>query len=135
MYNIKTLLYRSLFALFAIFALGCSSDLLDADSNSKELAKKGGKGNGNGNGGGSSGGTGSGTYTISPAGQYALNVVFFQPTDIQASQQTLDDISDLMLYIQSYYSKQMELSGYNGKTFGLELDDASGKVNIHLSGI
>lgn len=69
-------------------------------------------------------------FTVNRENQYALNVVFFKPSDFDASPMLIDNVSTMMLYIQKWYEKQMELQGYGKKTFGLMTRD--GKVNIIL---
>lgn len=66
--------------------------------------------------------------TVNKAGQYALNVIYFKPSNFSLKENTLDDISDMMLYIQSWYQKQMDFQGFS-KTFGL-LTNEFGVVNI-----
>lgn len=59
------------------------------------------------------------SWSVNPSGQYAINVVFFKPIDYTPSEEILNNVGNLMLYIQKWYGKQMELNGYDEKTFGL----------------
>ena len=70
-------------------------------------------------------------WTVNRTNQYALNVVFFKPTDFTVSEARLSDISEMMLFIQKWYEKQMELQGFGKKTFGL-VTNQKGKVKVIL---
>ncbi|MBD8490117.1 discoidin domain-containing protein [Echinicola sp. CAU 1574] len=58
------------------------------------------------------------TWTVNQTNQYALNVVFFLPTDDSLSVGEAQKVSDMMLYIQDWYEMSMVENGFN-KTFGL----------------
>ncbi|MFV0566821.1 MAG: discoidin domain-containing protein [Flavobacteriaceae bacterium] len=72
-------------------------------------------------------------WTVNVANQQALNVVFFIPTDFASDEGTVTDISghisDVMLYMQAWFKKQMEYNGYGSKTFGL-MTNQHGKVHV-----
>ena len=68
-------------------------------------------------------------WSVNREDQRALNVVFFVPTDYPLEDNTLKQVSDVMLYIQSWYEVQMEAQGYGKKTFAL-LTDQYGAANI-----
>ena len=57
-------------------------------------------------------------WEVNRSNQYALNVVLFVPTDFSADEVLVNEVSDVMLYIQKWYEKQMELNGFGKKTFG-----------------
>ncbi len=72
-------------------------------------------------------------WTVNMADQQALNVVYFIPTDFSTDEDIVADItgniSDVMLYVQDWFKKQMEYAGFGAKTFGL-MTNQHGKVNI-----
>ncbi|MFV0566882.1 MAG: discoidin domain-containing protein [Flavobacteriaceae bacterium] len=74
-------------------------------------------------------------WTVNIENQQALNVVFFIPTDFPSDDKTVESrialISDMMLYIQAWYKKQMDVAGFGAKTFGL-LTNQKGQVRINL---
>lgn len=70
-------------------------------------------------------------WNVNREGQYALNVVFFKPSDYNLTQDIINNISDMTLYIQQWYQVQMELNGYGKKTFGL-VTNQFGKVRVHV---
>jgi hypothetical protein len=69
-------------------------------------------------------------FSVNRENQYALNVVFFKPSDYSSNPTLLNNISDMMLFMQKWYEKQMELQGFGKKTFGLMTKN--GKVNVIL---
>ncbi|MFV0593838.1 MAG: discoidin domain-containing protein [Draconibacterium sp.] len=75
------------------------------------------------------------TWDVNMEGQQALNVVFFIPSDFPSDQKTIADrtenISELMLYIQAWYKKQMAHTGFGEKTFGL-LTNNEGQVLVNV---
>lgn len=60
---------------------------------------------------------------------YSLNVVYFIPQDDEAVEGFESRLSDLLLYIQKFYRKEMIRNGFGNKTFGL-VKEGSGKVKI-----
>ncbi len=70
-------------------------------------------------------------WNINRTDQYALNVVFFNPTDYSVDDTLLEDVGDMMLYVQQWFELQMELNGHGKKTFGL-VTNQHGKARIHL---
>ncbi|MDO5980235.1 discoidin domain-containing protein [Flavivirga spongiicola] len=70
-------------------------------------------------------------WTVNKTNQYALNVVFFKPADFNADATLINQVSDVMLFIQKWYEKQMELQGFGKKTFGL-ITNQHDKVRVHL---
>lgn len=74
-------------------------------------------------------------WTVNMKDQQALNVVYFIPTDFdqddEAINKKVEQISRMMLYIQSWYKKQMEHQGYGEKTFGL-LTNQNGEVRVNV---
>lgn len=70
-------------------------------------------------------------WNVSPNNQYALNVVFFNPTDYTVNEGLLNEVGNMMVYVQQWFELQMELNGYGKKTFGL-VTNQQGKARIHL---
>ncbi|MET2984305.1 discoidin domain-containing protein [Aureibaculum conchae] len=68
-------------------------------------------------------------WSVNKPNQYALNVVIFKPTDGTAEKEMIDKVSTMMLYIQKWFEKQMDMQGYGRKTFGL-MTNQHGKVKI-----
>ena len=60
-----------------------------------------------------------------------LNVVYFLGNDNEPSADFERRISELMLYVQQYYAKEMTRLGYPGRTFGLQLLE-NGNVKLHV---
>ena len=60
-----------------------------------------------------------------------LNVVYFLGNDNEPSADFERRISELMLYVQQYYAKEMSRLGYPGRTFGLQLLE-NGNVKLHV---
>ncbi|WP_242203158.1 discoidin domain-containing protein [Aestuariivivens insulae] len=69
-------------------------------------------------------------WSVNQEGQYALNVVFFKPTDMEFTNENFKNVSNMMLFIQSWYGVQMKANGYN-KTFGL-MTNQDGEVRINV---
>ena len=67
-------------------------------------------------------------YTVNRENQYALNVVYFKPSDYTVTPTILGNVSEMMLYIQKWYEKQMDLQGYGKKTFGLMTKNGTVKI-------
>ena len=63
--------------------------------------------------------------------EHPLNVVYFLGNDNEPSADFERRISELMLYVQQYYAKEMTRLGYPGRTFGLQLLE-NGNVKLHL---
>ena len=70
-------------------------------------------------------------WEVNRSNQYALNVVLFVPTDFSADEVLVNEVSDVMLYIQKWYEKQMELNGFGKKTFGL-ITNQFGEVKVNV---
>ncbi len=72
-------------------------------------------------------------WTVNMTDQQALNVVYFIPTDFSTNEEVVTDItnnmSNVMLYMQEWFKKQMDYAGFGAKTFGL-MTNQKGKVNI-----
>lgn len=61
------------------------------------------------------------TPWVARAGEpYQLNVVYFLPQDDQPVEGYESRLSDLLLYVQDFYRKEMKRNGFGNKTFGLE---------------
>lgn len=58
------------------------------------------------------------SWAVNKTNQYALNVVFFLPTDNTLTIGEAQKVSDMMLYIQDWYEMSMSENGFS-KTFGL----------------
>ncbi|WP_027136577.1 discoidin domain-containing protein [Gaetbulibacter saemankumensis] len=73
------------------------------------------------------------TFSVNRPDQYALEVVYFMPTDFAVEQSllnpTLNDISDMILFMQSWYETLMDYNGFGKKTFGL-VTDQHGVVKV-----
>ncbi|MFC2110486.1 hypothetical protein ACFLRU_06690, partial [Bacteroidota bacterium] len=102
--------YYLLLVLSVFLTFSCSEDQIQMQDETTGTFAKPGNGKGNGP---------ALTYSVNRANQYHLNVVFFKPTDYQVTSTLIDQTSDVMLYIQKWYEKQMELQGFGQKTFGL----------------
>lgn len=70
-------------------------------------------------------------WSVNREGQNALNLIFLKPSDYELSNETIDNVSTMLLYVQKWYEKQMELNGYGKKTFGL-ITNQYGKVRVHI---
>lgn len=70
-------------------------------------------------------------WKVNKDSQHALDVVFFKPKNFQSNESLINEVSEMMLYIQGWYKKQMELQGFGKKTFGL-ITNQKGKVRVHL---
>ena len=63
--------------------------------------------------------------------EHPLNVVYFLGNDNEPSADFERRISELMLYVQQYYAREMTRLGYPGRTFGLQLLE-NGNVKLHV---
>ena len=63
--------------------------------------------------------------------EYPLNVVYFLGNDNEPSADFERRISELMLYVQQYYAKEMTRLGFPGRTFGLQRLE-NGNVKLHV---
>ena len=70
-------------------------------------------------------------WTVNKENQYALDIVFFKPKDFEANETLINEVSEMMLFVQGWYEKQMELQGFGKKTFGL-ITNQKNRVRIHL---
>ncbi|MDY7396045.1 discoidin domain-containing protein [Aureibaculum sp. 2210JD6-5] len=68
-------------------------------------------------------------WSVNRPNQHPLNVVVFKPTDGTVEDEMLDKVSSMMLYVQKWYEKQMDMQGYGKKTFGL-VTNQHGKLKI-----
>lgn len=62
---------------------------------------------------------------------YALNVVYFLPSDMQPVEGYQQRLEDIMLYTQDFYRKEMVRNGFGEKTFGLR-KNTDGSVKFLL---
>lgn len=58
-------------------------------------------------------------WSVNKENQYALNVVIFNPTDFYVGDEMVQKVSTMILFVQKWYEKQMDLQGFGKKTFGL----------------
>ncbi len=63
--------------------------------------------------------------------EHQLNVIYFHGTDSQPIADYERRISELLLYVQQYYGKEMARNGLGAHSFGLQMKE-NGNVNIHL---
>ena len=63
--------------------------------------------------------------------EHPLNVVYFLGNDNEPSADFERRISELMLYVQQYYAKEMTRLGFPGRTFGLQRLE-NGNVKLHV---
>ncbi len=68
-------------------------------------------------------------WRVNRENQYALNVILFNPTDFTVDESLTTQVSDMMLYIQEWFEKQMDLQGFGKKTFGL-MTNKQGNVRV-----
>ena len=59
---------------------------------------------------------------------YDLNVVYFVGNDMEPTADYERRISELLLYLQQYYGKEMARNGYGKHSFGLQLKE-NGKID------
>lgn len=63
-----------------------------------------------------------------------LNIVYFTGNDTEPTADHERRLSELLLYLQQYYGKEMERNGYGKRSFGLSMAE-NGNVNIyHIKG-
>lgn len=60
---------------------------------------------------------------------HCLNIIYFTGNDMQPTAEADRRISELLLYLQQYYGKEMERNGFGRHSFGLSLLD-NGNVDI-----
>ena len=70
------------------------------------------------------------TVEIAPSA-FPLNVVYFLGNDNQPVADYERRLSELMLYVQQFYAKEMARNGFPGRTFGLERLE-NGNVKLHV---
>ena len=63
--------------------------------------------------------------------EHQLNVIYFHGTDSRPVADYERRISELLLYLQQYYGKEMARNGLGAHSFGLQMKE-NGNVNIHL---
>lgn len=63
--------------------------------------------------------------------EYPLNVVYFMGNDYQPVADYERRLSELMLYVQQFYAKEMARNGFPGRSFGLERLE-NGNVKLYL---
>ena len=63
--------------------------------------------------------------------EHQVNVVYFVPADMEPYADYERRLSELLLYLQQYYGKEMTRNGYAGRSFGLNRTE-NGNVQIHL---
>lgn len=63
--------------------------------------------------------------------EHPLNVVYFLGNDNEPVVGYERRLSELMLYVQQYYAREMTRNGFPGRTFGLERLE-NGNVKLHL---
>ena len=63
--------------------------------------------------------------------EHPLHVVYFLGNDNQPVADYERRLSELMLYVQQFYAKEMTRNGFPGRTFGLERTE-NGNVKIHV---
>ena len=68
-------------------------------------------------------------WSVNKSNQYALNVVIFKPTGGTVEKEMIENVSLMMLYVQKWFEKQMDMQGFGKKSFGL-LTNQHGKVKI-----
>lgn len=59
-----------------------------------------------------------------------LNVIYFTGNDMQPTAESERRISELLLYLQQYYGKEMERNGFGKRSFGLARTE-NGNVDIY----
>lgn len=65
--------------------------------------------------------------------EYNVNIIYFQPTDVENVENYHERLSGFLLYVQDYYQKWMSYWGYGEKTFGLLTDGDRVKIT-HIEG-
>ena len=63
--------------------------------------------------------------------EHPLNVVYFLGNDNKPVADYERRLSELMLYVQQYYAREMTRNGFPGRTFGLERLE-NGNVKLHV---
>lgn len=63
-------------------------------------------------------------------GEHQLNVIYFHGKDSKPVADYERRLSELLLYLQQYYGKEMARNGYGARSFGLTLRE-NGNVQIH----
>lgn len=63
--------------------------------------------------------------------EHQVNVVYFVPADMEPYADYERRLSELLLYLQQFYGKEMTRNGYAGRSFGLTRTE-NGNVLIHL---
>ena len=58
-----------------------------------------------------------------------LNIVYFLGSDTEPVPDYERRLSELLLYLQQFYGKEMQRHGYGARSFGLDIKSA-GRVNI-----
>ncbi len=61
---------------------------------------------------------------------YALNVVYFVPTDMEPVPDYRRRLSEILLWLQDYYKCEMTRNGYTNRTFGLSKSLDGTRINI-----
>lgn len=78
-----------------------------------------------------------GTEVVEPPFQpsaYALNIVYFLPTDLQPFEDYQRRLSEIMLWIQDFYRQNMIRNGFGNRTFGLDMETDKLVRIINISG-
>lgn len=70
------------------------------------------------------------SVTVMPT-EHSLNVVYFLGNDNEPVADYERRLSELMLYVQQFYAKEMGRNGFPGRSFGLERLE-NGNVKLHL---
>lgn len=63
--------------------------------------------------------------------EHQLNVIYFLGSDAEPVPGYERRLSELLLYLQQYYGKEMQRNGYGLRSFGLDLKE-NGEVKIHV---
>ncbi|MBR3902093.1 MAG: hypothetical protein IKJ29_00370 [Akkermansia sp.] len=70
------------------------------------------------------------SVAVAPA-EHPLNIVYFLGNDNEPVADYERRLSELMLYVQQFYAKEMTRNGFPGRSFGLERLE-NGNVKLHL---
>ncbi len=61
-----------------------------------------------------------------------LDIIYFVPSDVDTVAGYHKRLSEVFLWIQNFYGKEMERNGFGYKTFGLLTDKSKGLIKIHV---
>lgn len=70
------------------------------------------------------------TFNYTSSANYNLNIIYFMPKDVEDLPNSHQRLSEIFLYGQNFYKKNMASYGFGEKTFNMKVDELKNRVKV-----